>query len=140
MQSFAGGGILQNKCILKISQEFTGKHMRWCPFLIKSQIFIQQLCFKKRHQHRCFPVNFAKNFKNTFFTRHLWSNASVISAQKTKMCTLVKTDYQQSTNSDMFFHKLNNFKSQLHSEFKKSMSLLILYKNVNENVKMFAGP
>ena len=140
MQSFAGAGILQNKCILKISQKFTRKHMCWCPLLIKLQIFIQQLCFKKRHQHRCFPVNFAKIFKNTFFTKHLWSNASFISAQKTKMCTLVKTDYQQSTNSDMFFHKLNNFKSQLHSEFKKSMSLLILYKNVNENVKMFAGP
>ena len=27
---------------------------------------------KKRIWHRCFPVNFAKDFKNTYFTEHLW--------------------------------------------------------------------
>ena len=26
--------------------------------------------------HRCFPVNFAKISKNTFFTEHLWLTAS----------------------------------------------------------------
>ena len=32
---------------------------------------------KKRHQHECFPVNFVKFFKNTFFTEHLWVTTSV---------------------------------------------------------------
>ena len=37
--------------ILKNSPNFTGKHLRWSIFLIK---------FKKRLQHRCFPVKFVK--------------------------------------------------------------------------------
>ena len=32
---------------------------------------------KKRLWHGCFPVNFAKFLKNTFFTEHLWATASV---------------------------------------------------------------
>ena len=27
--------------------------------------------FKKRPQHKCFPVNFVKFFQNSFFTEHL---------------------------------------------------------------------
>ena len=30
---------------------------------------------KKKIQHRYFPVNFAKKFKNIFFTEHLWTTA-----------------------------------------------------------------
>ena len=28
--------------------------------------------FKKRHWHRCFPVNFEKFLRTPFFTEHLW--------------------------------------------------------------------
>ena len=31
---------------------------------------------KARLRHRCFPVNFAKKFKYTFFTEHLQTTAS----------------------------------------------------------------
>ena len=31
----------------------------------------------KRLQHKCFPVNFVKSFKNTFFTKHLGANAFI---------------------------------------------------------------
>ena len=37
---------------------------------------------KKRLWHRCFPVNFAKISKNTFFTEHLWATASIIRDSK----------------------------------------------------------
>ena len=33
-------------------------------------------CFIKKLWHRCFPVNFAKIFKNIFFAEHLWTSAS----------------------------------------------------------------
>ena len=33
--------------------------------------------WKKRFPYKCFPVNFAKFFKNTFFTEHLQMTASV---------------------------------------------------------------
>ena len=32
---------------------------------------------KKRLWHRCFPVNFQKISKDTFFTEHLWMTVSV---------------------------------------------------------------
>ena len=41
---------------------FTGRHLCWSLFLIKLQAFI-----KKRLRHRCFPLNIAKIFKNSFF-------------------------------------------------------------------------
>ena len=41
---------------------FTGKHLCWRFFLIN---FI-----KKRHQHRCFPVNIAKCLSTAFYIEH----------------------------------------------------------------------
>ena len=49
---------VHNIGVLKIFAKFTGKQL--------CQIFLN----KKRLQHRCFPLNFAK-FKNSFFTEHL---------------------------------------------------------------------
>ena len=31
---------------------------------------------KKKLQHRCFPLKFAKFFENTYFEKHLWTTAS----------------------------------------------------------------
>ena len=48
------------KGVLKNLAKFTAKHLCWSLFFI----------LKKRLQHRCFPVNFAK-FLRTLFTEHL---------------------------------------------------------------------
>ena len=56
---------------LKISQNSQG-----ISFLIKLQARPATL-LKKTLQHKCFPVNFVKIFKNTFFTEHLQSTASI---------------------------------------------------------------
>ena len=53
--------------VLKNSAIFTGKHLSWSLFLLKLQAF-----FKKRLQHRCFPVNIAKFLITPFFTEQLW--------------------------------------------------------------------
>ena len=42
---------------------FTGKHLCWRFFLTA---FI-----KKRHQHRCFPVNIGKCFSTAFYIEHI---------------------------------------------------------------------
>ena len=42
---------------------FTGKHLCWRFFLIN---FI-----KKRHQHRCFPVNIAKCLSTAFYIEYI---------------------------------------------------------------------
>ena len=47
--------------VLKILVIFTGKHLCWSLFLIKLQAW--------GLQQRCFPVNTAKIFKNSFFYR-----------------------------------------------------------------------
>ena len=44
-------------------------------FLIKLQA-LPAILLKKRLWHRCFPVNFVKSFKNTFFTEDLRALAS----------------------------------------------------------------
>ena len=55
--------------VLKNVVNFTGKHLCWSLFLIKLQgcNFI-----KRKLQHRCFPVKFAKFLSTPFFTEHLW--------------------------------------------------------------------
>ena len=57
--------VLQNRCSMQKScrNHLTGKHLCWRFFLIN---FI-----KKRHQHRCFPVNIAKCLSTAFYIEHL---------------------------------------------------------------------
>ena len=56
--------------ILKSFANFTGKHLYWSPFLRNLQAEGLQL-HKKRIQHSCFPVKFAKFFRTLFLTEHL---------------------------------------------------------------------
>ena len=56
--------------ILKSFANFTGKHLYWSPFLRNLQAEGLQL-HKKRIQHRCSPVKFAKFFITLFLTEHL---------------------------------------------------------------------
>ena len=51
--------------VLKNFAVFTGKHLSWSHFLIKS------LFIKKRPQRRYFPVNIAKFLRTAFFIEHL---------------------------------------------------------------------
>ena len=49
----------------------TGKHPCWSLFLIKLQVLKTCNFIKKRLQHRCFPVKFAKFLRTPFFfTKH----------------------------------------------------------------------
>ena len=57
------------KGILKNFTKFTGKHLCWSLFLIK---FHPWKFIKKRLQHRCFPVKFAKILSAIFFYKNLW--------------------------------------------------------------------
>ena len=54
---------------LKISQNSQENICTRVSFLIR----LLAVCnfIKERDWHRCFPVNFAKNFKNTSFVKHL---------------------------------------------------------------------
>ena len=61
----ATGGVLRNFAKL------TGKHLCQGLFFNKVAGLRPAILFKKRLWHRCFPLNFAKIFKNTFFTEHL---------------------------------------------------------------------
>ena len=61
----ATGGVLRNFAKL------TGKHLCQGLFFNKVAGLRSAILFKKRLWHRCFPLNFAKIFKNTFFTEHL---------------------------------------------------------------------
>ena len=51
--------------VLKNFANFTGKHLCWSLFLKKFLTLF--LTLLKTLQYRCFPVKFAKKFKNTFF-------------------------------------------------------------------------
>ena len=58
------------KVFLEILQNSQGNVWARVSFLIKLQAPITLL--KKRLWHRCFPVNFTKFLRTTFFTEHLW--------------------------------------------------------------------
>ena len=56
--------------IFKNFSNFTGKHMFGCHFKKVAGLKACSL-FRKRLQHRCFPVGFAKFLRTIFFTEHL---------------------------------------------------------------------
>ena len=58
------------KGVLRNIAKFTGKHL--CR-----RLFLPATLLKKRLWDRCFPVNFVKFFKNTFYTEHLRTTTSV---------------------------------------------------------------
>ena len=58
------------KGVLKNFANFTGKHLCCSLFLIKFQASGLQR-FKKKLQHRSFPVKFAKFLRAPIFTKHL---------------------------------------------------------------------
>ena len=64
------------KGILKNFVNLTGKHLYWSLFLIKLQALSLQVFFKKRLQHKCLPVKFAKFLRALIFEEHLQTNAS----------------------------------------------------------------
>ena len=57
--------ILRN--IFFVVAEFTRKHLYWSFILIKLQVSILQLHWKKGLQHRCFLMNFARHLRHTFY-------------------------------------------------------------------------
>ena len=57
-------------------ENFTGKDLCQSLFLNKVTGLTPATLLKKRLWYRCFPVNFGKFLKNTFFTEDLWAGAS----------------------------------------------------------------
>ena len=57
--------------VLKSSTNFSGKHLCWSLFLKNLQAESLHL-HRKRLQHRCFPVKFAKFLRTSFLIEHLW--------------------------------------------------------------------
>ena len=66
------------KNVLRKFTKFTGKHLYQSLFFNKVADLRLATLLKRRIWHSCFPVNFAKFLKNTFFTEHLWTTASNI--------------------------------------------------------------
>ena len=62
---FCKRGVLRNLA------KFTGKHLRQILFFDKVAGLRPATLLKKRLWHRCFPVNFAKFSRTTFFKEHL---------------------------------------------------------------------
>ena len=57
--------------VLKNLANFTGKHLCWSLFFNKVAGLRPATLLKKRLQHRCFPVKFAKFLRTPFFTEYL---------------------------------------------------------------------
>ena len=64
--------VFYKKCVLRNFTKFTGKHL--CQSLFFSEVagLRPATLLKKKLWHRCFPVNFAKFLRTTFFIEHLW--------------------------------------------------------------------
>ena len=68
--------------VLKNLATFRGKHLCWSLFFNKVAGLRHAALVKKRLQHRCFSVNFAKFLRTPFFTERLrWLLLIVITTQ-----------------------------------------------------------
>ena len=57
--------------LLRNFEKFTGKHLCQCLFFNKGAGLSYATLLKKRLWHSCFPVNFPKSLRTTFFTEYL---------------------------------------------------------------------
>ena len=62
--------------------KFTVKHLCQSLFFKKVAGLRPATLLKKRLWHRCFPVDFVKFPRTSFFTEHLWTTASMFSLDK----------------------------------------------------------
>ena len=60
------------KDVLKNFIKFTGKHLCQSLFFNEVAGLRPATSLKKRLWHRCFPFNFAKFLRTSFFIEHLW--------------------------------------------------------------------
>ena len=74
------------KATVKSFAKFTGKHLCWSLSFNRVAVLKPVTLLKKRLQHRCFPVNFAKFFNNIFFTEHLRATASEYLKRNSQNC------------------------------------------------------
>ena len=88
------------KVLLEISQNSQEHTCAIISFLIKLQASALQLFLKKRLWYRCFPVNFAKFLRTTFFIEHLWW--LLLSYEFAKF---LKTPFSQNTSGQLLLHK-----------------------------------
>ena len=77
------------KSVFKYFANFTGKHLVGV-FLIKLQTFKFYNFIKKRLQHKCFPVKFAKSIRTLILTAKDCFCSSKINVRQCSLCTLVK--------------------------------------------------
>ena len=63
--------VFYRKDVLRYFAKFTGKHLCQSLFFNKVACLRPGTLLKKRLWHRCFPVNFAKFLRTSFFTEHL---------------------------------------------------------------------
>ena len=85
--SEAATGDVLKKGVLKNFEKSTGKHLCWSLFLIK--------LLKKRLQHRCFPINFAKLIRtrllqNTFRNFNMYAKPNFIKIGSNYYKTIAK--------------------------------------------------
>ena len=59
------------KDILENFVKFTRKHLCWSLFFNKITDLQLAILLEKRLRHKCFPFEFCKIYKNTFFIEHL---------------------------------------------------------------------
>ena len=88
------------KAVLKEFANFTGKHRCWSLFLIK----LQANFIKKRLQHRCFPVKFAK-FLKTPVSKNIWEQL-LLHCQR---LILLHYFHQKIFQQEMVISKKRNF-------------------------------
>ena len=62
--------VLSQKSLLKIFAKFIGKHLYQSFFFNKVAGLRLATLFKKRFWHKCFPVDFAKFLRISFFIEH----------------------------------------------------------------------
>ena len=117
---------MSNFCVFRCSTKFPRKHLCLSLFLIKLQVFMLKLYWKKRLRWRCFLMNFARCLRQFFYrtppgdclcsTEKYFTNKIVKSPLKKKMETAGKK------SNDMCRKKLNTI-------LTSNLFIFLLFKN-----------
>ena len=104
-------------CEIIFFAKYTRKHLCWSLILIKLQVSIRQIHWKKVLQHGCFMMNFARYLRHTFYR----------TPPGDCFCSTEKIFYQQNSKEPSEKRVKNENSLQEKQPHRQNKNLITLY-------------
>ena len=115
--------------VFKNFSNFTRKHLRQNLFIIKLQVSILQLYWKKRLRCRCFLMNFARYITRLFY--RIPPGDRFYSAEKYFITKIVKSPLEKERKLETTYKKTNDTRwKKTEALLTSGPHILLLFKNL----------